>query len=481
MVLRDSLLYVVAKIIPGVLGIATTSTLTHLLPPSVFGLYGLALIIMNFASAVAFDWIGLSFMRFYETGRADPRTIPTFALLFYGVAGLTAAVVLSAAVAGLVPRDQAALTVLGLTMAWAYSLFELVGRFEVASYRPGRYLAINVTRAVLMLVCTLVPAALTRDVLWTAAGTTTGLSLAVAVAARGRLKFRPGLFNAVLGRQVITFGTPFILSMLLAGLFTSGVRAMVGLLTDIGSLGLYTAAAALSQNVLTVIASGIESATYPLAVRAVERGDAAATRIQLSQNFTVMFAVMAPASLGLALTSAELAHQLVGPAFRPAVAGLVPWMSATVLLGAVRGVYLDHAFQLGKRSSSQVVVSAGAAVLALAGTSLLVPRIGLVGAPVATTAAMALSCVHAWYAGRRAQPMPIPLGAAARVLLGCMAMALAVGSVASGAWFSLALKMCAGGAAYAASALALDILDLRAACRQTLPLAARRLREAFGP
>ncbi len=461
MMLRNGILYLVARLLPGILSIATASILTRLLTPAEYGVYGLTLIIMSFGSTIAFEWLGLSFMRFYEARQADQRTIPTFVMLFYAMVGLTALLTGLAALSTLLPVQDLPQFVLGICMAWSFACFELLSRFEVAGHRPKRYLLFSLVRAVMLMLFTLGAAWLTHNALATALGNMLGLIAAILPLGRRRLAPQPRLLDRALAAEVVRFGLPFALSMLMAGLFTSGVRALVAALTTQRELGLYTAAYALSQNVLLVMAGAIGYATYPLAVRAYERGDPAALGSQLEDNLALLLAIMVPASLGMALTAPELAAQLVGPAFGDGVRPLIPWMALTVLLGSVRGVYLDTAFQLGKRLSRQVTVSFVAAVLALLGTAALVPPLGLIGAPIASLVAMLVSCIHAWLIGRVPGRLPIPRRLLLQVAFAAAVMSVAVLAVPGGHSYSLAAKIAAGALGYAAGGLAVDLLGLR--------------------
>ena len=151
MIIRNGMLFLVARLVPGMLAVATTSILTRLLTPDAYGSYGLTLIIMSFGSTIAFEWLGLSFMRFYEARQHDRRTIPTFVMLYYAMVGLTALVLAAAALSTLLPIDQVALFAVGLCMAWSFAFFELLARFEVVNFRPVRYLMLNLGRAALLM------------------------------------------------------------------------------------------------------------------------------------------------------------------------------------------------------------------------------------------------------------------------------------------------------------------------------------------
>ena len=96
MLIRNSALYTVAKLLPGLFGLATTAALTRLLEPHEYGLYGLALVVMTLGSIILFDWLGLSFLRFYQSRRDDPSLVPTFICMFVALA-IVSAVALSVA------------------------------------------------------------------------------------------------------------------------------------------------------------------------------------------------------------------------------------------------------------------------------------------------------------------------------------------------------------------------------------------------
>ena len=346
-------------------------------------------------------------------------------------------------------------------MTCSYSLFELLARFEIADFRPLRYLAMNVGRGLLMLAASGGAALAGGTPGQVAAATAAALLASCLLGRRRALLPRPGRLDAGLARRAALFGLPYAASMTLLGLTTTGTRAVVGALAGDGALGLYTAAFALSQNVLVLISAGIGSATYPLAVRAVESGDPERVRQQLLANATVLLALLAPASLGLALVAPDLAPLLVGAAYAHTVVVLIPPMAATSFLGGIRACYLDHAFQLGHRPGLQIHIAAVAALVGVGGTVLLVPRLGVVGAAYATTTAMAVSCVHAVLLGRRAYRMPLPMQSAARIAAACTALTLTVVMVHGHGPSALALRVALAAIAYAAILTAADVLGLR--------------------
>ncbi len=457
MLIRHSAVYVAAKLVPGLVGMASTALLTRLLTPTSYGDYGLALVVMTFGSAAAFDWLGLAYLRLggahADEARADEaRAAATTLAVFAGLVALTALAAGIAWAAGCFAGPAAAAIGAGLVLMWCYAGFELAARFHVARSRPTRYLVMNLGRAILSAAAATAAAWWTRDPLAAALGLAVGT---LGGAALGGWPCRAGTVDWRLARAMLGFGLPLAASLALAAVATSGARSLIEVLASAEQLGWYTAGFLVVQNTLAVVAAGIASAGYSLVVRAVERGDAVGAERQLRANGSLLLVVLSPMAVGMALTAPGLAALLVGAAYVPAVAALTPWLAAAGFFAGMRGQFLDHAFQLGKRPGLQLGVTATAAAVSVGLTLALVPHWGAWGAAVAQCVAMAASCAHALAIGRRAWPIPLPQAAALRVAAACATMAVAVrlapgglaGQVAAGAAsYGLALMLLGGAA-----------------------------------
>jgi O-antigen/teichoic acid export membrane protein len=460
MLVRQSAIYVLARVMPGLVSMALTALLTRILGPASYGLYGLATLIMTIGSGFLFDWLSVALVRIYSGARQTPGTLATFLQIYLALSAVLAGSVLPVALwLGLFTREAEAYAI-GVVMLIAYSGFELAARARMASLQAWRYLVMNLGRSLLIMLFALPIAVLTHDGLWTALGTALGMGCAILLGAPSMVR-GVGRLDRQLIREILAYGLPIGASLILGSLVNSGTRALVGGLGGTVQLGYYTAAYVLIQNTLTMLASGLEAAAFPLAVAAVERGDEAAARDQLTRNATLLLAVLAPAALGMALTAPGIAHSLVGSQFEPMVAQLTPWMCAAGLFGAFRANYLDHAFQLGRRPNLQVHVTALSGGVAIVLAAWLIPIWHAVGAAVAVAAATGLACVHALIAGRHAFPLPFPTGQAVRILAACAVMALVVRLTPGSTTGDFILQVADGAAAYAMTALALDVLGVR--------------------
>ncbi len=310
--IQQSAIYLLARLLVGLIAMATTALLTRLLTPVTYGQYGLALVVMTFGAQTLFNWIVVSTARLYQARRGDPSTPSTFAQICVLTAAGSGMAFLLAWAGGVVSGDTARIYGVGFVLMVAYAWFELLSSFEVVNFRPGTYLSMSLGRAVLIMAGAGGAAWLTGDPVWTALGYGAGMFGASALGRTRDWSLRPSRFDPALARQICRFGLPLAGCMALSALSTSGTRLLINHLDSAEALGLFTAAYVVVQSTLGVLAFGVVAAGYQLAVQAVESGDPAAARQQLVANLSLLFAVIAPAALGMALTADGLAQTLVG-------------------------------------------------------------------------------------------------------------------------------------------------------------------------
>jgi O-antigen/teichoic acid export membrane protein len=462
MLVRHSMVFVAAKALPSLLGMATTVILTRVLSPTQYGLYGLSLVVMTFTAGVGFDWLLLCLTRFYEGRHRDPKVVSTVLRLFGANVLLTASVLLLVWTFKLRYMPEAGNYVVGILMAWSFAWFEIVAGIEIVNLRSTGYFIMNFGRAMAVLVCAVGAAWLTGSPIWTAGGTAVGMFLG-SLLRRGRITtlLRSTGYDADLARKMIAFGLPLAVALLMNGIAFTATRAMVDWLGTPEQLGYYTAAFVLVQNTLLVISTGIGAASYQMAVRAVGSGDLALARRQLLDNSTLLLAAMAPVSLGVALTAKGIAITLVGSQYTEAVRMLTPWMAASAFFTSIRGCYFDQAFQLGHRPFLLIRVLGVASVISIGLAYWLIPRIGPEGAAIAITVSAVASCPLAWIEGRAAFYLPLPVAAAAKIFVACGVMALAVLSVRAHTRVDFGIEIVVGILAYSASIVALNVFGLR--------------------
>jgi O-antigen/teichoic acid export membrane protein len=184
-----------------------------------------------------------------------------------------------------------------------------------------------------------------------------------------------------------------------------------------------------------------------------------------------------PAATGLALVATPLAAVMTGPAFRDQAAQIIPWIALAGVMNGIMTYYLNEAFTLSKRTGMMAAVMTFPALLNIVLNMILLPRLGLQGAVIATVLAYGAGMSLSALVGRRYFPLPLPFGAAAKTLLACAIMAGGVWLVPwPSSWPDFALligKAGLGMALYGGAALALNLAD----SRDYLTRIAQRLRK----
>ncbi len=279
--------------------------------PHEYGLYGLSLVIVALVANSSFDGFGLAFSRLARrpTRPSPCGTISTVAVLFVLVAVLNLFVALLLLGSGVTREFNQTVLIFGIASAICYSAFELAVRFEVINQRPERFLLMHLIRATVAFLCSVAAAWFTGDAIWVIVGAAAGF---VAGTVAGTVPYHQiGLvyFDRDLASRLLAIAFPMALCMMIDGATLTGARAMVQALGSIESLGQFTVAYLMVQSTLcSETGSGIGAAGYQLAIKDFEAGDKLKWRHQMLENAAVLFAWLAPAAVGLMITSSNIAR-----------------------------------------------------------------------------------------------------------------------------------------------------------------------------
>lgn len=459
--LRDGAIYIASKAIPSLLGFATTMLLTWLLAPAEYGIYGLGLAVIAVGNNVLFDWMSVSFQRWYQGREDDPAFLVTLLAMFAGLCVISVGLMAMAALLGLLRRyeGQAWLFLFG---TWAYAWFEFTSRIQVGRFRPWRYFSMSLARNALILAGSAAMGYLTRS-----ADAVLAVNFAAMFAA-GCLYMGDGsirlqwAFDRALARSFIAYAAPIGLTMILYGLSNSANRLLLGLLSTVGAVAEYTVASALVQNSMGLISAGIGAAALVAAVRAVESGDRAAAQAQLARNYTLLLGLLVPAAVGVIMVAPQVASLFISPRYHRAITQMTPWLAGYSVLIGLRAQYVDTAFQLGKRTGLAVRVTAMSAAVNVGLNLLLIPRWGAVGSAAALMTAGAASFLYALRLSGRSYDLPMPARETwcIAAATGFMAVVVMMARQLPGIEGLLA-QITLGAAAYGAVLTAFDVLGLK--------------------
>lgn len=406
MLLDHSLVYALARGLPGVINFLAIAVYTRLLQPGPYGEYSLAIATIALLDALLIQWLRLGLLRFLPQAQASAgNLLEVIRSVWLLVAAATAALTLLAIA---IPAVQvpAGLLLGGLLLFLTQGWFELNLELVRSRLQPGRYGRLALLRALLSLGLGALFAWL-----WAAPGLLVGLALGTAVSylllREGRDWNASGLqLDPVMLRRLTRYGLPLTITFALGFIVTSSDRFLLGWYLDTGATGLYAAGYDLASFSVTMLLTIVNLAAYPITVRALEQHGSAAARKQLSDTLLLLLAVGLPATAGLMMLAGPIAQVVVGADFTQAAAAVIPLIALAALLAGIKAYFVDLGFQLGGHTRLQAWVMLVAAGLNIVLNVLLIPRFGIAGAVWSTVAVYLIALLLSLILVRRSFQLP---------------------------------------------------------------------------
>jgi O-antigen/teichoic acid export membrane protein len=462
MLFQHSAIYLLGRLLPALTSLLSLAVLTRLLTTEQYGYYALAITSAGVLSGVVFQWLSLSMARFVPVSEQPAVVISTTMTAFaalVAVSALAGAVVVGAAWG----TPLAGLAALSLLLGWSLAWFDLNQRLANVSLAPTLYGIMGSAKAVLGLAAGIALFSAGFGIAGIVAGLAAGLLAAGLMGVRYWRDARFGSRDGAVFARLVQYGAPSSLTYILIYVIDASDRYFIGLMLGVDAVGVYAPAYDLAQQSIGMLMSVVYLAAYPLALKALADGGAAAASQQVRTNGLLLMLVALPATVGLALLSDNVSAVLFGARFQRDTGAIISIVAAAVFVAGVRAYYFDYGFQLAGKLLTQVWVFVWAAATNVVLNLLLIPRFGLVGAAYATLAAFVVATLISRHLARKVFPMPALHPDVKRVALaaGCMALALLLVREQRGA-AALALQVAAGALVYGAALLALDVHGMRA-------------------
>ncbi|HSN19620.1 MAG TPA: oligosaccharide flippase family protein [Usitatibacter sp.] len=262
-------------------------------------------------------------------------------------------------------------------------------------------------------------------------------------------------FSASAFREMALFGVPMIALELAGIVLILGDRYVIQALLGAESLGYYSAAYNLSQYVEMVIFLSFTQALAPIYMRIWEDQGEEATRRFLDRALRLYLMIAAAVLAGMVAVGADVLTTLASDRYAQGAVVIPLVVAAMCIDGAIpifaAGIYIH------KRNHALVPYVVAAAVANVGLNLLLVPRVGLIGASVATLTCYVFLGAAAWRLGSKRLHIAFPFGELAKFAALAGLMFLAVREVSAPvAAVQLLLRIATGIAVYAALLLAFD-------------------------
>lgn len=458
--------YLPANVVQGVVGVLTLLVFTRLLTAEQFGHYALAFAVFSLAHVAVFTWVEAAMARFWAAQPTPEAMRAHYATLYrtFGLLCLVYAPVAAAAV-WLWPlspplKFAVAVGLAGVPIRSAFRLLQERQRAEgTVVAAAGLDMAVTIGGFTVGLVAALMGLGGAAPVIGLAvAPFLVGLIFTPLEAA----KARGGSYEPQRARDYAVYGYPIAASLILALVLSSTDRILLAAFLDEAAVGAYHAGYSLANRTLDVIFIWLGAASGPALVMALERGGPSGLQTAAREQAGTFVLIALPAAAGLALVAQPLAGLIIGEAMRDEAARITPLVALAALLAGLTTYYFHQAFTLGRRTVLLLVamaVPAGANVLL---NLVLIPRMGVTGAALATALSFGVGLAASYVLGRKAIALPVPWNALARCGAATLVMVVAVWLVPSlGGVVELVAKAGVGAVVYALAAWTLDAAGVR--------------------
>jgi len=462
---RGVLGYLPVNVVQGVVGLATIVTFTRLLTPAQYGAYALGFSAMALAHTALFTWNEAAMARFWTAEADKGNEAHHLATVYRAWVVLLAALPIVGLIVLAWPMAAgvkiAVLAGLGAILPRTLAKLAQERRRAAGEVRSAALLDIGLTAGGFVLGAALAFAGLGGAAPLLGAGAAAAVCAAF-VSSRDLKRAWAGRFEVERAKSYAAYGGPVALSLILALVLSTTDRFLIAAFLDEQAVGAYHAGYSLSNRTLDVLFIWLGAAGGPALIAALERGGAKALAEAAREQASLIVLVTLPAATGLALVAQPLAQIMVGEHLRDGAAQVTPWIAASGVFGGLTTYYFAQAFTLARRTGLLLAAMATPALANIGLNLLLIPRLGLTGALVATLASYGLGLIAAILLGRRAIALPLPWRAGAHAVLGSAAVALAVINLpAWGGLPELALKAGCGVLVYGLVAWLLDAGSVR--------------------
>lgn len=265
-----------------------------------------------------------------------------------------------------------------------------------------------------------------------------------------------GEFTRPLYFELLGFGLPMMIGYEMSGIILAvGDRYVIEGTIGEGPLGLYAAAYNLCQYVQAVFIASVGQAIMPIYMQMWDQKGRDETSDFISRSLRRYLLFGAPVIAGLAAVGPELLPSLASDKY--ASAGVIlPWVIAGMVLDGGQAM-LGAGLFIHRKTRTIMVIVLLSAVLNIVLNLLLVPRIGVVGAAIATLVSYAASSLAMAIAGRSLLLVQLPWEMILRAGAASAAMYFAVIQILPGhRLLTVGLRSVAGALIYAIIMVLID-------------------------
>lgn len=463
MLLRHSIIYILAKMVPAIMAFAALSMYTHFLSPSEYGLYTLIFTGSVFLHNAIFNWLPAGTLRFWSNKSYDQSTFistlgKSYLRILFGLLIITALLV-----AYYWGRPEATWAVITYLLLVSLAIYTITQSIFSVKIKPTFYAYLTISYSVLALLAGTIFAYLGYGAIGVLVGIAIGLLIPPLFAFKETwLPYKKADYDKQLFKKLWAYGLPLASATLLEEVTKISDRFMLAGLQDNAQAGLYAVGYDLSGNSILMIMSAINLAAYPVIIRLLDEEGEKPAMEYFHKYVILLLGVSVPSVIGLNLVGPDLVYLLIDEQFQESVIFLLPWITSAIFLMGLQVFYFYLAFQLGHHVISIVKIGIIIVIVNLSLNYFLIPSMGIKGAAIATLSSFAVGSILSAIMGRKHFSLPFPFLEFTKIVFSALVMGVCLWWFKDfRGWGWLALQISVGIASYTVMMIAFNILNIR--------------------
>ncbi|MFH1345691.1 MAG: lipopolysaccharide biosynthesis protein [Pseudomonadota bacterium] len=459
--------YAASNLLSGVASLLSVLVLARLLPPAQYGEYVTVLVVATLCQTAGFSWLNSSVIRLHaeETDEYGRARFAAAALIGFTLSAVVVVVIwaIGLAVLRLWSVDRTWLGVAGLSVLLSTSWASIGLAWNRVTARHRRFVAAQAIQALGGLALAIAGLAWRPgEPLVALAALAVASLLAASIArfpVRTALRERRQVRRRL--RDIWTYGAPVTGASLGYTILASSDRLLIAASLGPTAAGAYAAASGIAGRALGLLLPPIAVAIRPQVFLEFSQRGAEPARQLMYRTSGWLIAIGLPVTVLFVCAPGPLASVILGNDLGVAAAQVLPWTAVGALMSVFLTMHFALAFQVARRTNWMLLAVAPAALLNILSNVVLLPTFGIVAAGWSIVASHAIALLLAIGFGDRHFRVPFAFSDAWRTVVACAPL-VAFLQLEFPATISGFVLMLGGGAlAYAVSAFALDVANVR--------------------
>jgi len=449
MLIKNSSIYVLAKVIPGLMAFLALSVYTHLLTPQEYGVYALVFSAAIFLHSALCNWLPVGMMRFWPGGTYSNEVfVSTLGVIYLKLLIPVAVIVVLALL--VLGWGQILPILASLLLLIGFAVLTVGQHFQTAQMLPNRYAVMTISYSVLALGLGSLFAYLGFGPIGLVVGVACGMLFpAVIISAKSWALFDREQYTPELAKKLLVYGTPLAASFFLDEIANLSDRYMLAWFVNEAEAGKYAVGYDLAGNSIMMVMYAMNLAAYPMIVKLLDQEGKEAALGYFKTYAVLFFGVSIPAVVGLILVGPDIVYLMIGEDYQESVTLVLPWIASAIFFMGAGAFYFHLPFQLGNKNFGIFRIAGATAVLNLLLNFWLIPWMGMHGAAIATLLSFIFSTGLGFIFGRKVFPIPFPAREVGKVLLATLVMGVCLWFLKDlRGWHWLALQMVVGLGSY---------------------------------